>query len=178
MSPKRIDLEYIDTELPAYEIDILIEDENWPCLDVLEPLAARVVKASILNIQVRPFAELSIAFFNDAKVQVLNRTYRAKDKPTNVLSFAIDNAGTTDNAGGFSPLLGDIVLAYETVFREAHEKQIKFEDHIAHLLVHGFLHLQGYDHEEASDADAMEALEVLILADLGIADPYAKDELL
>ena len=82
MSPKRIDLEHIDTELPEYEIDILVEGEDWPCLDVLEPLAARVVKASIQNIQVRPFAELSIAFFNDAKVQVLNRNYRAKDKPT------------------------------------------------------------------------------------------------
>lgn len=178
MSPKHIDLEHIDTDTPAYEIDLLIEDEHWPCLDVLEPLAARVVKASIRNIQVRPFAELSIAFLSDGKVQVLNRDYRGIDKPTNVLSFIIDNVGTIDNAGDFSPLLGDIVLAYETVFRESQEKRIKFEDHIAHLLVHGFLHLQGYDHEEASDADAMEALEVLILADLGIADPYAKDELL
>jgi len=108
-------------------------------------------------------AELSLALADDATVQGLNRDYRAKDKPTNVLSFP----------AAHGPLLGDVIVAHETLMREAVEEGIPAADHLAHLTIHGLLHLLGYDHETEADALRMEALETSILAGLGIADPHA-----
>ncbi|PHR93661.1 MAG: rRNA maturation RNase YbeY [Robiginitomaculum sp.] len=154
-----------------YEIDIVIEDKNWPAREILQSLAARAIDAALQHIEGRSFAELSLAFLDDARVQALNREYRGQDKPTNVLSFpAGDHGGDV--------LLGDIVLGYETVAREAETRKIALTDHISHLLIHGFYHLQGYDHETDVEAEAMEALERLALCDLGIDDPYAMDEIL
>ena len=110
-----------------------------------------------------PDSELSILFTDDAHIRRLNAAYRGKDKPTNVLSFP--------QAGG--PLLGDVILASETVAKEAVLAQKPLKDHIAHLVVHGFLHLLGYDHEADEEAEAMEALERAALKRLGIEDPYA-----
>ena len=107
--------------------------------------------------------ELSLVFTDDAAIQRLNRDYRGKDKPTNVLSFP--------QSGG--PLLGDIVLAWETVSREAGLAEKPVKAHMAHLIVHGFLHLLGYDHEADEEAEEMEALERAALRRMGIADPYA-----
>lgn len=107
--------------------------------------------------------ELSIALTDDVKMAVLNQTYREKDGPTNVLSFP-----------SLGPLLGDIVLSYETIAREAEAKSVSLSNHLSHLLIHGFLHLQGYDHLTDTDAAEMEALEITALAQLGIDNPYEK----
>ncbi|MCJ2187790.1 rRNA maturation RNase YbeY [Novosphingobium beihaiensis] len=117
----------------------------------------------------------SVLFTSDAEVHVLNREWRAKDKPTNVLSFPmLERADLLDLAPDGPPeMLGDIALAHETCTREAAEKGVCVEHHAAHLIVHGLLHLAGHDHEISdADAEAMEALETKALAILGIADPY------
>jgi probable rRNA maturation factor len=120
-------------------------------------------------------AEVSVLFADDAFVRDLNARWRGQDKPTNVLSFpAAAPAMPVSPIPGPRPL-GDIVLAYETVAREAREAGKTFEHHAAHLLVHGFLHLLGYDHETDADATVMEAREVRILESLDIPDPYAEN---
>ena len=117
--------------------------------------------------------ELAIMLTDDAGIRVLNCNWRGIDKPTNVLSFpALQPAGPTgpDEA---PRMLGDIAIAYETMRREADDEQKPFDHHLSHLAVHGFLHLVGYDHENDADAEVMEALEVRILAQIGIPNPYA-----
>lgn len=114
-------------------------------------------------------AELSLLLTDDAHIRVLNRQWRDQDKPTNVLSFP--SADEDDDEPG--PLIGDVIVAHETTAREAAEEGKSFEDHFTHLLVHGLLHLFGYDHIEDDEAEEMEAFETEILAGLGVADPYA-----
>ena len=117
-----------------------------------------------------------LRFSDDGEVQTLNRDYRGKDKPTNVLSFpmvAPDLFDTLADSDDGEILLGDIVLAAETVAREAAEKRISIAHHTTHLIVHGTLHLLGYDHEDEGQAEHMEGLERSALAGLGVADPYA-----
>lgn len=106
-------------------------------------------------------AEVSVVLADNDFVQNLNREYRGKDKPTNVLSFPQD-----------PPMLGDIVLAFETIAREAVEQNKDFSAHLTHLLVHGTLHLLGYDHENDQEAQEMEGLEIEILKKMGINNPY------
>jgi probable rRNA maturation factor len=117
----------------------------------------------------------SLLFTSDEEVHTLNREWRDRDKPTNVLSFPmLTREELLDLAPDGPPvMLGDLALAYETCAREAEAKSIPLDHHAAHLIVHGLLHLAGYDHEiSEEDADNMEALEIQILAKLGIADPY------
>jgi probable rRNA maturation factor len=117
-------------------------------------------------------AELSVLLTDDEEIRSLNAQWRQQDKPTNVLSFPVPDAGNIQ-----PKLLGDIVIAYETTAREAQTEHKPFEHHLAHLTVHGFLHLLGYDHESDEEAETMERLEREILARLDIADPYAtRDE--
>ncbi len=116
--------------------------------------------------------EVSLVFTDDAHVRVLNSQYRGKDAPTNVLSFP----AAPVIPGRFGPPLGDIVLAAETVAREADEGGLTIVDHLTHLIIHGFLHLLGHDHENDDEAIVMERLETAILERLGIADPYAGSE--
>jgi probable rRNA maturation factor len=117
----------------------------------------------------------SLLFTSDAEVHSLNRDWRGKNKPTNVLSFPMlerDDLLTLSPAGP-PEMLGDIALAYETCAREATEKGISLDHHAAHLIIHGLLHLAGLDHEiSPQDAAAMEKLEIMALASMGIADPY------
>lgn len=113
--------------------------------------------------------ELSLVLTDDARQQELNREWRGRDKPTNVLSFP-DGTEMPDG----TRLLGDVVLALETCRREAREQNKSLADHAAHLVVHGVLHLLGHDHEVPEEAEAMERLEVQLLAGMGIADPYAE----
>src|SRR5690606_27325001 len=111
-----------------------------------------------------------VIFTDDAAIRALNAEWRGKDKATNVLTFP---AFPVLRGGALPPMLGDIVLAYETVEREAREEDKPFESHLSHLLAHGFLHLAGYDHEEDGEAEEMEDAERRILARLAIPDPYA-----
>ncbi len=123
--------------------------------------------------------EISVVYSDDNSVQELNKNYRGKDKPTNVLSFAtIDGIDDIQELFEEEPImLGDVILAFETTKKESTEQNKKFEDHATHLLVHGVLHLMGFDHIEDIEADYMEALETKILAELGIENPYNdKDE--
>lgn len=113
-------------------------------------------------------AELSVVLADDATLRRLNFSYRGKDQPTNVLSFPIGGGDPAVHA----ILLGDVVLALETVDREAGEQSRTLADHVSHLVVHGVLHLLGHDHGSGRQATAMEGLESDILAGLGIADPY------
>lgn len=120
--------------------------------------------------------EISIRLTDDDEVQMLNAQYRGKDKPTNVLSFPMVQADLLEslsNSDDGEVLLGDIVLADGVVAREAAERGIMITDHATHLIVHGLLHLVGYDHEQEAEADAMEEMERRALASLGIANPYA-----
>jgi probable rRNA maturation factor len=133
--------------------------------------AARVVKAVLADRKVglrRP-AEVSVVLADDPFVRRLNRDHRGKDKPTNVLSFPLEAARAPDGA---RLLLGDVVLAHRTIRREAKAEGKRLASHAAHMLVHGTLHLLGFDHERAKAAKVMEAHEVRILRRLGVPDPY------
>jgi len=124
--------------------------------------------------------EVSLVFTNDDNIKRLNNDYRQKDNPTNVLSFPDTNlnAATLKEASiTDEPLiLGDIVFALETVGQEARSQNKKFENHVIHLLVHGLLHLVGYDHIEQNEADIMEALEISILSEFDIDNPYISSD--
>ena len=156
-------------------------DPIWPGDTDWEALAARAVSAALAVSAQGSLADarftvsVSVHFGTDDEVQALNRDYRHKDKPTNVLAFPMLTADEFESLTPDGPpeMFGDLALASETCAREAAEKAIPIEDHTAHLIVHGMLHLAGYDHETSDeDAEEMEALEVKILARLGVADPY------
>lgn len=152
--------------------DLIIEDDGWGDEDRWQRLADRVVAATLKAIPetVLDGSELALVLTNDADIRDLNRDHRNEDKPTNVLSFPQHEPGDEE----FGPLLGDIVIARETVDREAKAAGISLDHHVTHMIVHGLLHLFGYDHIEDDAADDMEALETAILAGLGLADPYAE----
>jgi probable rRNA maturation factor len=164
---------------------ILVEadvSEEWDSSAGWEALAERAARAAVASsehaalIEAGLAVEVSVKFTSDDEVRSLNAAYRGKDKPTNVLSFPMFEAellsslATTD---GGEVLLGDIVLARGVCADEAAEKGVSVADHATHLVVHGTLHLLGYDHEQGDEAaEAMEAIERAALAGLGIADPY------
>jgi len=153
-------------------IDIAVEAGDWDvALADYEALCRRVLKAAIeAAVELDGPVEVSVLLTDDAAVQLLNRDWRGKDKPTNVLSFPTGDADGP--VRGAPELLGDIAVAFETTAREAIEQDKAFADHFCHLLVHGMLHLLGFDHETESQADEMEPLEIEILAGLGIDSPY------
>jgi probable rRNA maturation factor len=157
------------------QVDVAVE-EPWPDGD-WEALARRMAEsvAQLAPELANSRLSASLLFTSDAEVHTLNREWRQRDKPTNVLSFPmLERADIVDLAPRGPPeLAGDVALAYETCAREAAEKGIPLEHHAAHLIVHGMLHLAGHDHEVSdADAEAMEALETKALAICGIADPY------
>jgi probable rRNA maturation factor len=147
------------------KLDVLVESPRWTEHRGLKPLLRRAVAAAAGAVSTSA-AELAIVLADDSAVHLLNRKWRGIDAPTNVLSFPVEGPA------GAPPLLGDIVLGYETVAREARRDRKPFAHHVAHLAVHGFLHLCGYDHARDSDAEAMEQLERDILRHLAIPDPY------
>jgi probable rRNA maturation factor len=118
----------------------------------------------------RDGAEIGVQLVDDAGVRALNARWRGFDKPTNVLSFPASPVEKLASA----PMLGDIVVAYQTTRREADDERISLGDHFVHLIVHGFLHLVGFDHEDDAEAEMMEALETRVLEGLAIADPYRR----
>jgi len=122
-------------------------------------------------------AELAVMLTDDGGIRTLNKNWRGLDKPTNVLSFPALQLTTERSSQDDAPrMLGDIAIAYETTRREADDEQKRFDHHLSHLAIHGFLHLIGYDHEKDQDAETMETLEREILAQLDIPDPYAERE--
>ena len=154
------------------EIDLLVEGGDWPPEAELETITHEAVTAAMAETgsAADDGTELSVVFSDDAHIRELNAQWRGKDKPTNVLSFP---AFPPKLGAPLPPLLGDIVLASETVIREAALEGKEVRHHITHLLIHGFLHLLGYDHESGEEADEMEAVERRALARLAIPDPYA-----
>lgn len=153
-------------------MDVSIQAGAWPTEPSLEALCAGAVEAALAELTLPANempVELSILFTDDVHIRTLNRDWRGKDKPTNVLSFP---AFAPKKGASLPPMLGDIVLASETVAREATDEGKAVENHIAHLVIHGFLHLVGYDHETDAEAEEMEALERRALNRLAISDPY------
>ncbi|RMA43974.1 rRNA maturation RNase YbeY [Rhodophyticola porphyridii] len=163
------------------EIDCLIEDPAWETLD-LEALARRVCAATLdeLGLQAESFG-ISLLACNDSRIAELNAEFRGKPAPTNVLSWPSEPHQPDPGRMPDLPVpvpgappheLGDIAIAYGVCLAEAEAQKKSFADHVAHLLVHGTLHLLGFDHINDADATLMEDLETRILARLGIPDPY------
>ncbi|GHD15540.1 rRNA maturation RNase YbeY [Tianweitania populi] len=155
---------------PEIAVGIEIEASDWGDEAALQALTDRAIAATFERLGVTEgTSELSILFTDDASIQELNREWRDKDKPTNVLSFP---AFPVEPGDPLPPMLGDIVIARETVVREAQEETKPFDHHLTHLTVHGLLHCLGFDHETEEQAEEMEGLEREILRSLAIPDPY------
>ncbi len=165
---------HADRPAPELTLALRIQAKRWRELADLRQRVADATQAALAVAPVTPLegAELSLLMTDDKRIRVVNRDWRGFDNPTNVLSFP---AAPPERIAG-SPVLGDIVLAYETIAREAQEEGKDFGDHVSHLVIHGLLHLLGEDHETPAQAERMEALEIAALAQLGIADPYADSE--
>jgi len=162
----------------ACTIEVALPSAGWTRLcPAAESLARRAAELALargttaLGLAWQGAVELGITLADDASQRQLNRDYRGRDKPTNVLAFPVWEPGTRLPSGA-PVLLGDIVLALETVAQEAADQEKPIGDHLVHLTVHGVLHLLGYDHLTQGEAAAMESLERSILAELGVADPY------
>jgi len=162
-----------DSVLLAVDVDIaddawhrVLDDPTQVCQDTL------AAAYGFLDYPARAY-EVSVVLTDDARQRRLNAEYRGKDVSTNVLSFPSGEDADAGFPDDIALPLGDITLALETVQREAETQGLSFADHFCHLLVHGMLHLAGHDHETDDEADAMEALEIEILATLGVADPYS-----
>jgi probable rRNA maturation factor len=162
-------------------LEIAVINQNWEAAPDWDGSADKAVRHALAKTPYSLLAdapsaiELSIRLTSDSEVRALNRDYRGKDKPTNVLSFPMfapdEIAGLADSDDP-EILLGDIALALETCTREAAERNIPLEAHATHLIIHGVLHLLGYDHIEEDEAQAMEAIERVVLRELGLHDPY------
>ena len=169
-----------ETEPPpsrTLALDLVEEGGDWTTAGDLEPLLARI-GATLAGSQalagvLPPSSAACVAFADDAAVRDLNLRYRMKDGATNVLSFP---AGTTPDVEGEPRFLGDVILAAETVMGEAAAQGIPVPDHVSHLVVHGVLHLLGFDHQDDAEALVMEQLEQSVLATLGVPNPYRDSE--
>ncbi len=161
-------------EHPRTCVDISIEDERWLSVEGFSGQIPSLTEATLMAAGLEPKCHaVSVALLSDAEVHSLNKTFRGKDAPTNVLSFPSAPAVQPPGGSREPVLLGDIALAYETISREASEQEKPVQHHAAHLVVHGVLHLAGFDHETDADAGRMEAAECQILEKFGIPDPYA-----
>jgi probable rRNA maturation factor len=152
-------------------IDIAVQLEAWHRVGDLEALADRAVRAALAVADLHPAgdASLSLVLCDDPFIRTLNRQWRDRDCPTNVLSFPAAEPMR-------AMTVGDVIVAFETSAREASEHGMALADYLQHLIIHGVLHLFGFDHERAADAAVMEALEARVLASLGIVSPYDDPE--
>ncbi len=159
------------------EIDVRIDCPAWTkALPDAEARCGRLAATALEAVELPDgVVEISIVLADDTAVQALNRHWRGKDAPTNVLSFAALDDEDAPLADGAPLLLGDVILAYETTAAEAMAQGKPLDDHFSHLVIHGILHLLGFDHEDEDEAIEMEALESTLLAALGIPDPYGED---
>lgn len=165
---------------PSVSLAIAVEAGEWGEVEAIEALAQTALAAAVRDLAERegqPFPEeppeVSLVLADDAMMADINSQWRNQPKPTNVLSFP---AFPLVPGGQPGPMLGDIILARETIEREAADLGKPVDEHITHLIVHGFLHLFGYDHIENSDAEKMEAIETRILTSLDLSDPYGDTE--
>jgi len=158
------------------KIEVIVRSALWQKRRTAKTVIKKAISAAARAASTRP-AELAIVLSNDSGIQALNRDWRGKDQPTNVLSFPAAPVRPARKGSGKSrvpaPYIGDIIIAYQTTAREAVAEAKPFDHHLAHLAVHGFLHLLGYDHENDRDAEIMERLERRILKRLAVPDPYA-----
>ncbi len=154
------------------QVEIDITDDSWRIISNIEQVidTASAAAASALGGDIAE-RQLGLRLADNDEVQALNKQFRGKDKPTNVLSFRMEEDGLDWPPDEPRPL-GDVILAFGVVQKEAADFGKKIESHLTHLVVHGVLHLAGYDHEDAETANDMEALEIQILAGLGIENPY------
>ena len=150
----------------ALSVAVLVQSPQWKEQRGAAAAVRKAINAAADEIS-SPSGEVAVVLTNDAAIRKLNRQWRKIDKPTNVLSFP-----SSQGAAMHGTALGDIVIAYETLKRESRDERKEFTHHLSHLAVHGFLHLMGYDHQNDSDAEAMEELERAILKRLKISDPY------
>jgi len=161
--------------MAAPQVDILVESSLWDGVPQAHDVVRRAVRAvgtkRGTKRAIRRGDAIGVSLADDAAIAVLNLRWRGKDGPTNVLSFP----SAPPPIAGSSHFLGATVLAFESPAREAEGESRTFDDHLAHLVVHGLLHLLGYDHLTDDEAQEMEALESRVLAKLGVADPYAID---
>jgi probable rRNA maturation factor len=155
----------------APEIDIMVDSPLWKARRGLKAVLQRAISEAAA-MAATSGGELAIVLTDDSAIRALNRDWRGQDRPTNVLSFPAHAQPASLPRRGRVRLLGDIVIAYETMAREALAEQRPFRHHLAHLAVHGFLHLVGHDHVVGAEADAMEALEIAVLARLKVPNPY------
>jgi len=160
-------------------VDVTMQDPAWESLANIERIVKETaIKSLELAIMPKEASgrdlEASLVLANDDLLHLLNNTYREKDKPTNILTFASLDSDEPLTEGVLS--LGDVFLSYETLLKEAQEQGKFITDHIRHLVVHGVLHLLGYDHETDDDATDMETLEIRILETLGVQNPYTLSE--
>ncbi|MEQ8482055.1 MAG: rRNA maturation RNase YbeY [Hoeflea sp.] len=165
---------------PLFCLETSVEAGEWGDKESFESLAAAALRAAAMDLfvnEAQPFPdeppEVSLVLADDATMAAINAQWRQQPKPTNVLSFPAFPLTPGKMPG---PMLGDIILARETVEREARDLDKPVDEHLAHLIVHGFLHLFGYDHIRAEDAEKMEAMETRILASLNLSDPYGDTE--
>jgi probable rRNA maturation factor len=152
------------------DLDVLVEAGTWPPEAEIEAVARNAIGAAFAELGAVGDTEVSLVLTDDAHIRELNAAWRGKDKPTNVLSFP---ANPPAKGNRLPPLLGDIVIAEETVAREAALENKLFDHHLTHLIIHGLLHLVGHDHEGDAEAELMEGIERRALARLAISDPYA-----
>lgn len=157
------------TGVALFTADILVNADCWRAEPEAETIVRNAILAAAAETAVPADAEVAVALIDDDAIRGLNRQWRSKDAPTNVLSFPAPQVrGGMDQPAS----LGDIAIAFETTRSEAEREQKPFRNHLSHLAVHGFLHLIGYDHESDEEAETMEQLERCILARLDIPDPY------
>jgi probable rRNA maturation factor len=162
-----------ESEPPQSDTDIMIGDGQWEAVNGLTSLIPGLVAAALAEAG-RPAeaGSVSIALLSNAEVRSLNKAFRGKDSPTNVLSFPAAPALPGQRSASGPAFLGDVALAYETVAEEASAQQKPVLHHAAHLIVHGVLHLAGFDHGHDAEAERMEDAERLVLSRFGIPDPY------
>jgi probable rRNA maturation factor len=158
--------------------DVLIAADCWQNEPGAEAVVQRAIAAAAASVELpAKETELAVMLADDARVRELNREWRGMDKATNVLSFPAEWRVGPEEDENAPRMLGDIAIAYETTRTEAETELKPFENHLSHLVIHGFLHLLGYDHIEDDEAEVMEGLERDILKKLGIPDPYlGKDQ--
>jgi probable rRNA maturation factor len=156
------------TDTPPLTLEVIVESPLWDHIPDAEIVIRRAIAGAATSAG-RDAAEIAILLTDDSAIREMNRQWRGQDKPTNVLSFPA-------STGGHATHLGDIAIAYETLNREAVAEEKPASNHLAHLVIHGYLHLLGYDHTTDADATRMEKLETQILEKLGIPDPHAASD--